>query len=108
MELAELYDKTADIIEERGLAHGRLEDLDGRVCVFGALHVVLFGRAVPEMALAGNHHKCTVFESDIAKRVVNESVVEWADRHAAVGNPKPVIDRLRMFAIDVRAESSAG
>lgn len=37
--------KAAAVVRERGLAKGTLEDSDGRVCGFGAVHVALTGAA---------------------------------------------------------------
>jgi hypothetical protein len=38
--------KTADLIEQRGWAQGRFEDADGRLCIHGAIHLVVSGLAV--------------------------------------------------------------
>lgn len=46
MDAAELLDRTADVIEERGHAKESLEDEDGRVCLVGGLNVAAFGKAL--------------------------------------------------------------
>lgn len=43
MDAAELLDRTADLIEERGHAKETLQDREGRLCLVGAVHVALWG-----------------------------------------------------------------
>jgi hypothetical protein len=74
--LADRLNAAADIIEERGHAHGDLEDARGRVCVVGALNVALTGCATDwqddtdeliKLVEAGPLH--------------GAGVIEWNDRH---------------------------
>lgn len=43
--LADRLNAAADVIEERGHAHGTLEDAQGRVCVVGAINTACGGHA---------------------------------------------------------------
>lgn len=45
MDAAELLDRTADLIEERGHAKYLLEDHEGHVCLLGGMNLALVGRA---------------------------------------------------------------
>lgn len=107
MELAEIYEKTADVIEERGLAANTLQDAAGRVCLFGAVHLVLYGVASLREQAHGDG-RCAAFECDIVQRLGESSALDWSDRLARTHVGDVVVARLREFAAEVRAGASAG
>jgi hypothetical protein len=99
MELAELYEKTADILEQRGMTQGRYEDEEGRLCLFGGVHVALGGKPM----LAGESHvRCGVLDSDLHYRL-GMNPVRWSDRLVEQGDAGLVIARLREVAREIRA-----
>lgn len=94
-EISELCEKAADILEKVGLCQGTFEDLDGKVCLYGALNVILYGQASPPFFSAkwkGNKHLIAHFAKRLGFKSPDHTVA-WND---APGRTKEeVVRRLR-------------
>jgi|SRR5882672_582031 len=101
--------KTADYLEEHGHCKGSFSDLQGRVCLYGALNIVIYGISNRHNMSVGRFnslktetvlwYSCSeaIVEAHIKlTRDIEGSVVDWND--AVDRTPDQVIDLVRFAA----------
>lgn len=95
---AQVLEKAADLIEVRGLAHGRLQDDKGRLCAWGA------------MRAANNHSRAyfpaeeaAVFVIKLLPPSVEGSIARWNDN----AKKSAVVSKLRKAAVLARAATNS-
>lgn len=98
-EVDEVIEKAAALIEERGWCQGDFE-IDGKLCVLGGVHEILFGDPHMRFSLVSHPKKETreLVYDEICNRLgidrtIRCGVSEWND--AAGRTKEEVISRLR-------------
>jgi hypothetical protein len=97
----EIFEKAAEILEQKGWCQEEYEDLTGRLCFVGALRWAMFGTAgLPSLGLSNQEwepHRLVLVH---AEAVLGEDPTGWNDvpwRTAA-----EVIDTMKVIAKDLR------
>lgn len=89
----EILLKAADLIEQRGWTKDRFENVDGNLCMIGAMRVAVFGK------VAWNHSISTrdlTMAHNKLDKFLGRSAARWNDRSA--GYKEEVIAKLREVA----------
>lgn len=94
-EVIEILQKMKDVLMDRGWCRGSLEDLEGRVCLYGARNVVLTGHAdvfdlvladapyTPDMTVGALHDAIdSEFVPDGIRSYWRGDLTEWNDNEA--------------------------
>lgn len=74
-------DRAADLIEQRGLAHGHFQTPDGALCSLGALRVAIWGE-VADIPNGDPYWPIYITAGEwLAEIIRPESIVFWNDSH---------------------------
>lgn len=91
---AKILEKAADLIEERGLAHGELQDDKGRLCAWGALTVVC-----RRLHSFGQEDDAAEFLITLLPASADGRISVWNDK----AKKSAVVSKLRKAAVLARA-----
>ena len=109
LELADLYDKSADILEDKGWCKFTLWDEQGRVCARGAMMSAMLPSPVADISwlrLADNPIEINIAEADsrFAELIGVENVATW--NNLVAKDKFEVIDAFRHAAKELRNDAT--